>query len=1263
MPAFVTNGPDIPERLLQAHEEGRVVFFCGAGISYPAGLPDFRGLVDQIYAELSTTRTPIENQAYENKQYDAALGLLERRYPGQRLAVRTALAIILTPKWRKKEAATTHQALLQLATDRKGKIRLVTTNFDRIFERVITRHKLGIPSFAAPLLPIPKPTRWHGVIYLHGLLSDPPDESALNRLVLTSGDFGLAYLTERWAARFVSDLFRNYTICFVGYSINDPVLRYMMDALAVDELLGETRPEAYAFASFLGGGQDQVMIEWEAKGVTPLLYEVPEGTKDHSSLHITLKEWADTYRDGAHGKQMIIAKHASTPPLAPLRSDFAVGRVLWALTDGLAAKYFADLNPVPPLEWLQPLTEDQFRHEDLSRFGVTPKTQKDDELSFSFIRRPAPYTHAPRMCLTNMGARGSDWDEVMFHLARWLLRHLDNPKLVVWLAKQGGQLHERFSRLIRSRIKELDRLEHEGKQEELKRILEAAPNAIPGPLMSTLWRFFLSGHVKSHAQKFDLYDWLLRFKQDGLTPTLRMILREILTPCVMLREPIRWSEEPVKPHEPKHIKELVDWELVLSNNHVHYVLRDLEKNARWQASLPDLLQDFTVLLRDALDLMRELGGADDKSDGSYIDQPSISKHLQNSNFHDWTALIDLTRDAWLLSVKANPTMARLVVESWWHIPYPLFKRLAFFAAANSDVITPWQALDWMLADGHWWLWSVETQREAIRLLVALAPKLNASEMAELEQAILGGPPREMFKNDIDFERWRRIVDREVWLRLVKLEATGTTLDRVVKATLDELSQRYPDWQIAPDEHDEFPYWMSEGNEWRNYVTSPRRRRELMEWLTQPSTDHWQEDDWRQRCRDNFSTTACALCALAKEDKWPTERWHEALQSWAEDKLLKRSWRYMARVIESSPDEMLQSLAPNISWWLQAQAKTFNRQEGLFLSLIRRLLAMQYNDIEKADDDPVNHAINHPVGHATEALLRWWYRQELKDGQGLKDDVRPLFTQLCDGGVDKFRHGRIILAAHTIALFRVDEQWAKMHLLPLFDWQRSEIEARAAWEGFLWSPRFYRPLLTAIKPHLLETARHYGQLCKHAEQYADFLTFVALDPGDTFSVNELAEATQTLPAAGLQSAAQAVTRALEGAGEQRGEYWRNRVHPYLKSVWPKSRAVMTPAISERLSQLCVATRETFPDALGMLRHWLQPVEYPDYLVRLLNEAGLCKQFPSDALTLLDAVIGNEAVLLLSELKQSLDDIGNSDQTLVNDTRFVRLTELCGRRGIS
>jgi SIR2-like domain len=280
---FVTNGPDIPAPLLQAHEEGRVVFFCGAGISYPAGLPGFGGLVDQIYKRVGTTRLPNEQDAFERNQFDATLDLLERRLPGQRIAARQHLAKALEPKWRRRGATDTHEALLELARCREGTIRLVTTNFDHIFERVGKRPGKAFQSYAAPMLPIPKNSRWNGVVYLHGLLPDKEDFSALHRLVLTSGDFGLAYLTERWASRFVSELFRNYLVCFVGYSINDPVLRYMMDALAADRMLGENTPEAYALGDCEPGQEGAKTNEWTAKGVTPILYEVPTGSHDHSA--------------------------------------------------------------------------------------------------------------------------------------------------------------------------------------------------------------------------------------------------------------------------------------------------------------------------------------------------------------------------------------------------------------------------------------------------------------------------------------------------------------------------------------------------------------------------------------------------------------------------------------------------------------------------------------------------------------------------------------------------------------------------------------------------------------------------------------------------------------------------------------------------------------------------------------------------------------------------------------------------------------------
>jgi hypothetical protein len=257
---------------------------------------------------------------------------------------------------------------------------------------------------------------------------------------------------------------------------------------------------------------------------------------------------------------------------------------------------------------------------------------------------------------------------------------------------------------------------------------------------------------------------------------------------------------------------------------------------------------------------------------------------------------------------------------------------------------------------------------------------------------------------------------------------------------------------------------------------------------------------------------------------------------------------------------------------------------------------------------------------------------------------------------------VLLASHAITLFRVDMQWTQTYILPLFDWQRSQEEARAAWQGFLWSPRLYRPLLAAFKESMLETARYYNQLGDHAEQYASFLTFVALDPGDTFTIKEMAETTRQLPAEGLQMTAQALTRALQGAGEQRGEYWRNRIVPYLKSVWPKSREVMTPSISENFGRLCVAAQESFPEAVKVLQHWLQQVEYPHYLVHLLKQANLCEQFPMETLTFLDVVIGENTERQPRELDECLDDIEASEPALRNDPRFIRLTELCERRGI-
>lgn len=1275
---FLPHGPDIPDSLLQAQEEGRVVFFCGAGISYPAGLPGFKGLVEQIYQQNGTDLSEIEHEAFKRGLYDATLDLLERRLPGQRLDVRRALAQALKPKLRRKGATDMQVALLRLARNREGTLRLVTTNFDRIFHVAAKRTGQAFQAYTAPMLPIPKNSRWNGLVYLHGLLPEKADDTALNRLVVTSGDFGLAYLTERWAARFVSELFRNYVVCFVGYSINDPVLRYMMDALAADRMLGESTPQVWALGDCEPGQEHRKTIEWEAKGVTPILYTVPAGSNDHSALYQTLQNWADTYRDGVQGKEAIVVNHALTRPQDSTPQDDFVGRMLWALSDksGLPAKRFADFNPVPSLDWLlEPFGKECFGDSDLARFGVPPQDNVDAKLSFSFIRRPASYDRAPPMLLVSGGVIGSKWDDVMFQLARWLVRHLNDPRLIIWIAEHGGHLHERLSWLIESELDRLASLERDGKTSELDDIRLYAPKAIPSSLMRTLWRLLLSGRVKASWHDTDLYRWQDRLRLEGLTTTLRLELRELLAPKVVMKKPFRWSDdESSTNHEPTRIKQLVDWELELAASHVHSTLRDLADEP-WRSALPQLLDDFQQLLRDALDLSHELGEADNRSDHSYWDLPSISPHWQNRGFHDWVSLIELLRDAWQMILSTDSARAIRIAQSWFELPYPTFKRLALFAASHDDCILPEQWVDWLVVDESWWLWASDTGREVCRLLVLQGRYLAGSAQGRLEEAILAGPPREMYRDDLEAEDWQDLVAHSVWLHLAKLSTSGLVLGTAAASRLAELSSANPQWQLATNDRDEFSHWMSgtgdpDFEDSREVEIAPRKRQDLVQWLrhSAPQQSPFNEDTWSEVCRTRFFHSVLALGDLAREGEWPTERWRKALQTWAENGMVLRSWRYAAPLVQTMPDETMQELQHALTWWLEVVSKSLNRHESILLVMCRRILELPLDAgpgsliIRNEEEiyDPVGSAINHPIGHVTQSLINLWFKQKPNDNDLLPVDLRPIFTSLCDAQVDRYRHGRVLLGSRLIAFFRVDRPWTEQYLLPLLNWT-NPVEAKGIWEGFLWSPRLYQPLLAAFKPHFLESANHYVDLGEHRQQFVTFLTYAALGPIEGYSVEELRSAFGGLPQEGLEKSVQALFQALEGAADQREDYWKHRVQPFWQKIWPKSRELQTPRIAETLVRLVIATRGEFPAAVAMVKDWLQPIEHPYYVVHKLHESGLCKQFPAEALQLLNLVIFDD-VMGLDQLRSCLQEIVLVEPNLEHDYQYLRINELLRRRGM-
>ncbi|MNL34647.1 hypothetical protein D3C87_1566300 [compost metagenome] len=99
--------------------------------------------------------------------------------------------------------------------------------------------------------------------------------------------------------------------------------------------------------------------------------------------------------------------------------------------------------------------------------------------------------------------------------------------------------------------------------------------------------------------------------------------------------------------------------------------------------------------------------------------------------------------------------------------------------------------------------------------------------------------------------------------------------------------------------------------------------------------------------------------------------------------------------------------------------------------------------------------------------------------------------------------------------------------------------------------------------------------------------------------------------------------------------------------------MTPVIAETLSRLCVAAGGAFPEAMEILRAWLQPLGHPDPAVRMLHKADLCRAFPEHALDFLSLVIGEQTQWPPADLSKCLEAIRTTAPALGEDPRHEQL----------
>lgn len=287
---FIENGPNIPDDLLIARDEGRVLFFCGAGVSMArAKLSDFFGLTGLV---LDNLRVPVEHTARKVLaeaekigsrtgasgliSADRIFSLLEREFSNK--DIEDAVANALKPP--ENVDLSAHRIMLDLAKSPDGNLRLVTTNFDRLFEDCETTAKIWHP----PRLPDPaRKAEFHGIIHLHGVVDQRYERAEGDSLILSSSEFGRAYLAEGWATQFIREILNQFIVVFVGYGADDPPIQYLLEAL------NKASCQSLNIYAFQDGTQQDAVSKWEHRGVEAIAYGVEN---NHSALWDSFTAWA-----------------------------------------------------------------------------------------------------------------------------------------------------------------------------------------------------------------------------------------------------------------------------------------------------------------------------------------------------------------------------------------------------------------------------------------------------------------------------------------------------------------------------------------------------------------------------------------------------------------------------------------------------------------------------------------------------------------------------------------------------------------------------------------------------------------------------------------------------------------------------------------------------------------------------------------------------------------------------------------------------------
>ena len=1257
---FLPGSPNIPDELLEARDQGDVIFLCGAGVSMPQ-LPGFAALARRVIDRLGVpSGAPsrvllerIESGAVIDAPLDQVFQNLKSEY-GADYIDQLVCDLLDTPSGVNTEQ---HSIILKLSRNAAQRPQIVTTNFDLLFEQADPSLKIS----EAPNLPdlaLGQPLE--GIVYLHGRRRAMGGGLNLQRspLVLGSADFGRAYLAEAWATKFVANLLRYYTIVLVGYSANDPPVRYLLQG--IHARAEERLTRIYAFDR--GSAQD-VEARWRDRGVTVISY--PESDLTHALLWNTLRAWAERADNVDEWRQSILHLAGRRPSELishERRQVYALAR-----TDA-GAKLFAEGQVPPPAEWLcvfdrtirYAASGKHYAGEKLSdplqRFGLDddpprpPRTERPERPPVEDLLAPLPHEDAvggASRLATYSGTRSAPITSRLAHLARWLTRLLDDPVLIWWAAGYE-KLHPQLTRSIEWH-------------------LEQGTNELP-PIARRLWGLLLEKFHQFPRDDFGApwFPFVREQRRNGWTHAVLREFERVMRPYFTSKRPNHGREGP--PSLPWDQLSLPD----LAQFDVNFLHRDPEVLSIPPDTLPEVFQILRRGLEQAVGMLSDIERNPNHWQTATFIPYNSAGHVHHDDFD--RHLLWIVRLFDRLATE-SPETARREITYWPRSEPYLFDKFRLYAWRDKALASGFEVAEGILRLRMDAFWNYYQRRELLHALASRWPDMPPESRKHIEDRIISGRERLPDEEEVEY---RTIVAQTAarflgWLQLHDCDLSEAARNRLLELRAAE-PEWNPSWDAAFDTGGEArAYSVQLDTDASKVETTPIHEliSQVLKRTGRDLEEHIHRDPFRGLVQSRPRRAFLALDYEARAGVYHPGLWKTLLQNWPESTAERLRWAAAAQLVRLPTNvfiEIRYQAADWISKHLPALARVrLDRALKLWDEALSPLLSQEKIGADSGVEEnavPVSltgrsdtnfeRVRSSPIGYLTNALLSIVSDENATPGSGISAPIRERLERLLNASPWVRATGVATMSASLAWTYHIDPEWTATHLLPCFAVDNPETEA--AWGGYQYDSHPAGPaLFEKLKLPFLDRlqvlapyAEGRGQL-RHLSELLVFYCLQRLEDERYVSYAEARVALQAVTADAREHATWMLVRIVK---ERKN--WSKFGRPFLEQAWPRELRLQTSTTANHLTELA-AVQSILPLLMSV-----------DHIHILFNETTeskqdrkgapkLSQQFPEPFLALLDRLVGAESRMAVHELPPVLKTIAEAQPSLRQDPRWRRLNE--------